>query len=780
MRKPAFIFPAAAILLSAVCHAATNDDADPAGIRRFIASHCLDCHNDDSQEAGLSLETLNTSEIATDADVWEGVLRRLVRRQMPPPDVQRPAEAEYQAVVSQLEQHLDAAAEAAPRPGRTQTFRRLTRTEYQHAIRDLLALDIDVTKLLPADESSHGFDNVTVSTLSPTLLNRYITAARTISQLAVGGTLQAPVGHTVRLRPDLTQENHVEGLPIGTRGGVLFEYTFPRDGVYEIQVRLMRDRDEHVEGLRKEHDLEILLDQTLVEQFTLERPASNAEHAQADAHLNVRLPVTAGPHDVGVTFVKQSSSLLESKRQPYEAHFNFYRHPRLSPAIYEVSITGPHESTSPGQTPSREKVFVSTPESVDDEDDAAQQILRRLLRRAYRRPVTEEDLRQPLKFYRAARADGDFETGIRAALSAILVSPHFLFRVERDPPGFPQQTTYPVNQFELASRLSFFLWSSLPDDELLDLAEHGQLSQPQVLEAQVRRMLRDTRAQALVTGFASQWLYLRNLDSITPDLRTFPDFDDNLRQAFRRETELLFGSVLREDRSVLTLIDADYTFLNERLAKHYDIPHIYGSRFRRVPLQDNQQRGGLLRQGSMLMVTSYATRTSPVLRGKWILENLLGSPPPPPPDDVPPLEDNTVAADLPVRERLAAHRDNAACASCHNLIDPVGLTLENFDAVGRWRELERGVPVQASGGLPDGSECEGVEGLEQGLLQRPEIFVGTLVEKLLTFALGRGLEPGDAPAVRRILREAREDNYRFSSLITGIVSSTSFRMRTTP
>lgn len=784
MRKPARTIPACVILLlgaccSATCVHATAAEANSGTVRPFIESHCLSCHDDTTNESGLSLEQIDTSNVSTAADVWERVLRRLVRRQMPPHETPRPDEAEYDAVIDELEHQLDVADEAAPRPGRTESIRRLTRTEYGHAIRDLLALEIDVTRLLPADESSHGFDNVAVSELTPTLLNRYISAAETISRLAVGGRLQTPVGHTVRLRPDITQEHHVDGLPIGTRGGALIRYTFPRDGVYEVQVRLMRDRDEHVEGLRKEHDLEVLLDRERVELFTLEPPRSNAEHALADAHLNVRLPVSAGPHDVGVTFIRQTASLLESKRQPYEAHFNFYRHPRLSPAIYEVSITGPHDSDGTGQSPSRQQVLVPTPMSTDEEEACAQQILRRLLRRAYRRPVADEDLQQPLQFYHAARDEGDFEEGVQAALRAILVSPHFLLRIEQAPPGIPPLTAFAVSEFELASRLSFFLWSSLPDDELLDLAEQNTLSQPQVLESQVRRMLRDTRAQALVTNFARQWLYLRNLDSMTPDQRAFPDFDDNLRQAFRQESEQLFESIMREDRSVLELISADYTFLNERLAKHYDIPHVYGSRFRRVPIPEGHQRGGLLRHGSVLMVTSYATRTSPVLRGKWILENLLGAPPPPPPDNVPPLADNTIAASLPVRERLAAHRNNAACAGCHRLIDPVGLALENFDAVGRWREHESGVPIDASGGLPDGSECHGVEGLEQGLLKRPEIFVGTLVEKLLTWALGRVIEPADGPAVRRILREAKQDNYRFSSLIVGIVSSTPFRMRMT-
>ena len=763
------------------CLAADAKDADlsPA-VSAFVSQSCLDCHDGQAAEGGLDLRPLLQALVTDHSNQWERVVRRLRSRQMPPADFPRPSEDEYVSILSILQRTLDEEAATHPRPGRTETFRRLTRTEYGHAVRDLLWLDIDVTNLLPADEASHGFDNVTVGQLTPTLLNRYIAAAEKISRLAVGGAGRAPDGRTVRLRPDITQENHVEGLPIGTRGGVLIEQTFPRTGEYEIQVRLMRDRNEHVEGLNRKHELEVLLDRERVELFELQPPTSNAEHASADAHLHVRLNVLAGRHTVGVTFLKQTSSLLESQRQPYDAHFNFYRHPRLSPAVYEVSITGPHTSGHPGETPSRQRIFVCNPASSSDEKDCARQILSSVIRRAYRRPVTEEDLRQPFAFYESGRAAGDFEDGIQSALVAILTNPHFLFRVERDPPEIAAETPYFVNQFELASRLSFFLWSSLPDDELLNLAEQNQLRQPNVLAGQVRRMLQDKRSQSLVSNFASQWLYLRNLDSLTPDLRTFPDFDDNLRQAFRRETELFFESILREDRSVLDLIDADYTFLNERLARHYEIPHIYGSRFRRVLLAKDEPRGGLLRHGSILMATSYATRTSPVIRGLWVLENLLGSSPPPPPDNVPPLDDNTVAAHLPVRERLAAHRANAACASCHNLMDPVGLAMENFDAVGRWREIEAGNPVDASGGLPDGTECNGVDELEQGLLSRPEVFVGTMTQKLLTYALGRGIEPSDAPAIRQILRDAEADGYRFSSLIIGITRSTPFQMRMSP
>ncbi len=589
----------------------------------------------------------------------------------------------------------------------------------------------------------------------------------------------SPGGETYRIRPDITQDVHIEGLPLGTRGGLRIEHQFTQDGEYEIQVHLMRDRNEEVEGLHERHDLEVLIDRKRVANFPIKPPEKGETNQSIDADLKVRVPVSAGEHEVVATFVDQDSSLLESERQPLNVHFNFYRHPRLGPAVYEFSINGPYDASGPGDTASRTRILTCTPTERADEDECARTILSRLMRRAYRRPVTDADLETPMSFFRQARDEGGFETGIEQALSAVLVSPHFLFRIERDPKGLPAGTAYRVSDLELASRLSFFLWSSIPDDELLDLAEAGQLSQPDVLDSQVRRMLADERASSLVTSFADQWLYLRNLESVTPDMRLFPDFDDNLRQAFRRETELTFERVLREDRSVLELIEAHDTFLNERLAKHYDIPHVYGSRFRPVELDDANRRGGLLRHGSILTVTSYATRTSPVIRGHWILKNIIGTPTPPPPPNVPALADNTVSAALPVRERLEQHRADAACAVCHDLMDPIGFSLENFDAVGRWRDTELGEPIDSSGGLPDGSDFEGVAGLEEALLARPEVFVTTLTEKLMTFALGRGIEPTDGPAIRKIVHEAHSEKYRLSSLIRGIVKSQPFQMRMT-
>jgi len=743
----------------------------------MVTKYCVDCHGADATKGGLNLEKLLPDEVGRNPDAWEKVVRKLRARHMPPIGKLRPDEKTFDAVVATLETTLDRAAAAQPNPGRTDTVRRLNRTEYQNAIRDLLALEIDAAALLPADEASHGFDNVTVGTLSPMLLDRYLTAAQKISRLAVGGAQRAPGGDTYRVKPDLTQEERVEGLPLGTRGGALIRHTFAQEGEYEFQLRLTRDRNDLVEGLREPHQMLVLLDGVEAHRFTVKPPTPGKGHNDVDTGLTVRLPVKAGPHQVGITFLKNPASLLETARQPYHVSFNFHRHPRQSPALYQVSVTGPFAAKGPGDTPSRRRIFTAQPKSPGEEETCAKQILSTLMRRAYRRPVNDADLARPMEFFRDGRKEAGFDAGIEAALSAVLVSREFLFRVETEPAGLASKTTYRISDLELASRLSFFLWSSIPDDELLDVAARGQLSKPDVLAKQTRRMLADPRSRSLVNNFASQWLHLRNLDSITPDGRLFPDFDDNLRQAMRRETELLFEEVLREDRSVLDLLRADHAFLNERLAKHYGIPNIYGPRFRRVALAPDTPRGGLLRHASVLTVTSYATRTSPVIRGKWILENLVGTPPPPPLPDVPALDDNTVSANLPVRERLAKHRANAACASCHDLMDPVGFALENFDALGRWRTLEEGKPVDATGGFPDGAKFTGVAGLEQALLNRPELFAGTLTEKLLTFALGRGVETYDAPAVRQILRGAKVDNYRFSAVVLGVVNSPPFRMR---
>ena len=755
----------------------------PASARALLDEYCVRCHNERLQTGGLALDAVDAEHVGRDTGVWERAVRKLRARAMPPAGAPRPDENAYEGLVEYLEAELDRHAATHPDPGRTDTFRRLNRTEYQNAIRDLLALDVDVTALLPRDDASYGFDNVGAVNLSPSLLERYLSAARKVSRLAVGSPLPAPGSRVVVLPADLTQEDHFDGLPFGTRGGVAVDHNFPLDGEYEIQVRLSRNRNENVEGLTEPHELELTLNGERLRVFEIV-PNRNELHGyyadeDVDKGLLVRLSVDAGPHVVGAAFLKKSSALIETERQPYDAHFNMDRHPRTQPAVRSVAIAGPFEATGAGDTPSRRRIFVCSPGVPAEEAACAGTIIENLARRAYRRPVSSADLAAPLAFYERGRAQGGFEDGIELALRALLTSTEFLFRIERDPDGLAPGAAYRLSDVELASRLSFFLWSSLPDDELLDLAARAELGRPGVLEAQVARMLADPRAKSLATNFAGQWLHLRNLAASRPNLRRYPDFDDNLRSAFRRETELLFGSVVDEDRDVLDLLRADYTFLNERLARHYDIPNVYGDHFRKVALAAGSPRAGLLGHGSVLTVTSYATRTSPVLRGKWILENLLGMPPPPPPANVPPLdEDRDGGAGLPMRERMAQHRANPACAACHQLMDPAGLAMENFDAIGRWRERDAARrPIDVAGSLPGGHEFEGVAGLRHALLARPELFVRTLTEKLLTFALGRGVDHADAPAVRQILREAERNDNRFSSLVLAVVESTPFQMR---
>ncbi|MFK7820297.1 MAG: DUF1592 domain-containing protein, partial [Planctomycetaceae bacterium] len=625
------------------------------------------------------------------------------------------------------------------------------------------------------------------------LLSRYIAAAEKISRLAVGGTHKGPGGMTLRIPADRSQEEHVEGLPFGTRGGTLIDYHFPADGEYEIQLRLMRDRDENIEGLHEKHDIDVLIDRRPIHRFTVSPPKKMKENWQkrddtlVDANLKKRFRATSGPHKVGVTFPKKFSSLSETKRQPFDASFNRHRHPRRTPAIFEVSIVGPFNTEGPGDTPSRSRVFGDAMREGDDlgaieaAKNRARQIFGRLMRHAYRRPVEDSDFDVPVRFFvERFQADG-FEAGIESGLATILVNPHFLFRAEQSDSQLPQGSSpRPVSNLELASRLSFFLWSSIPDAELLALAEAGTLRDPETLRTQVDRMLNDSRTSALVTNFAAQWLYLRNLDSFHPDRRLFPGFDDNLRKAMRRETELNFQRVVRKDLSVLELIRSEQTFLNERLATHYDIPGVRGSEFRSVNLNGSSRlkdRGGLLRQASILAVTSYSTRTSPTVRGNWILENILGTPAPPPPPNVPALKEKTEKEAISIRERLAEHRANPACASCHDLMDPIGFALENFDSVGRWRVFDQEQPVDASGTLPGGLRLRGLEDLEQHILDRPEMFASTLVEKLLTFGLGRGIEPFDGPAIRKVVRDSADKQYKFSSLVHGIVASTPFQMR---
>ena len=758
--------------------------------RALVGRYCLSCHSDRRRTADLSLETINAQPLEAHSETWEKVARKLRARQMPPVGGRRPDEAAYGTALASLENELDALASAHPRPGRTDTFRRLNRTEYHNAVRDLLALEVDVADLLPGDASSFGFDNITVGDLSPTLLERYVSAAEKISQLAVGRAGLAPGGTTVRVRPDLTQEKHLEGLPIGTRGGALVPHTFPVDGVYEVAVRLARDRNEHVEGLSRPQDVELLLDRERLALFTVE-PAPYREdqalnyqpsHDNLDAHLKLRTAVTAGPHLVGVTFPKSPTLLPETARQPYEAHFNYYRHPRLQPAVYQVSITGPYDVTGPGDTSSRDRIFTCRPSHPEEDDACAREILRTLLRRAYRRPVTDADLDGPFALYRAARDAEGFEAGIEMALAAVLVSPEFLFRIERDPDDAAPGAPYRLNDLALASRLSFFLWSSIPDDELLEAAERGELTTAAGLERQVRRMLADPRADNLVTNFAAQWLHLRNLDSIAPDMRRFPDFDDNLRQAFRRETELLVESVIREDRSALDLVRADYTFVNERLAKHYGIPHVYGSRFRRLTFDGTEAhaaRGGLLRHGSILLVTSYATRTSPSH-----------------PRQVDPGQRARGAAAPAPAQRAGTggdrHRRRRALDARAPRRAPRQPRLRELpppDGPGglRVRALRRGGAL--AGRRRRRADRRVGDALRRVALRRRGVAGGGPAGSpgAVRHHPGReaahlrhraGVTWDDAPAVRRIVRDAAEEDYRFSALVLGIVDSLPFQMRT--
>ncbi len=741
--------------------------ADP---RALLDNYCVRCH---AQFAKADL-----SNIPADAELWEKAINKLRAGAMPPMGSPRPAKADTAGLIATLETALDRAAAAQPNPGRF-ILHRLNRTEYANAIRDLLSLDIDVSSLLPPDDESYGFDNIAdVLGVSPALLEQYVNASRKIVRLATGDVTIGPVVETYRTRPDLSQDQQVEGLPLGTRGGLVARHNFPLDGDYTLKVVLARNSVEVTRGLEEPHQIEILIDGERVFQATVggkddtdlatKNPISSRE--KLEARLQIRTHIKAGPRNVGVTFVRKDNAEADTLLQPFLRTTLDPVNEVGLPHVESLIVEGPYNPSGSGDTPSRRRIFVCH----NDELPCATKILSALARRAYRRPVTDADLEPLLSFYRAGRDSGNFETGIQRALRLILSNPQFLFRFEREPAGLAAGSVYRIGNVELASRLSFFLWSSIPDDELLS----ADLSAPAELEKQVRRMLSDPRSESLVNNFAEQWLFLRNLRAVTPDPRSFPDFDDNLRQSMRRETELFVDSIVREDRSVFDFLNADYTFLNERLARHYDIPGIYGSRFRRVKIED-QARRGLLGQASILAVTSYATRTSPVLRGKWILTNILGTPPPIPPPNTPPLKENAESGrPLTVRERMEEHRRNPVCAGCHSTMDPLGFALETFDAVGKWRTRgEDGTRLDASGVLPDGANVDGPTSLRIALLSHSDQFVSTLAEKLLTFALGRGLDYNDAPAVREIVAEAARGNNRFSSLILGVVKSVPFRFR---
>jgi cytochrome c551/c552 len=764
--------------------------ASPSLHRALVDRYCVTCHNVRVKTAGLTLDRLDLAHVQTDAETWEKVIRKLRGGMMPPEGRPRPAQTEIDAFVAFLETTIDRAALARPDPGRS-PLHRLNRTEYANAVRDLLDLDIDVTSLLPADDESNGFDNIAdVLKLSPSLLEQYLVASRKISSLAVGDPATPPVSQIYRIPPKLAQGDHIEGLPLGTRGGILISHNFPLDADYDFSVVLTRNIVGYMTGLEWPHQLEITIDGERVFLAPVGGEADNrasdtnmsAAADAIDARLKTRIRVKAGPHAVGVAFLRKSSAESHEPLQPHTRDHDLQNMNGI-PLIDYVNVTGPYEATGPGETPSRRRLFLCRPSAgsagptaIRNETACARSILSALARRAYRRTASPAELETLLHFYRSGRDQGTFDRGIQNALRFILASPNFLFRGEPDSARTAAGGVSRVGDLELASRLSFFLWSSIPDTELLDAAEQGTLKDPGVLEHHARRMLADPRSRALVTNFAGQWLYLRNLQSVNPGGLEFPNFDDNLRQAFRQETELFFDSIMHEDRSVLDLLTADHTFVNERLARHYGIPHIYGSHFRRVTLAGEQRRG-LLGHGSVLTVTSYPDRTSPVLRGKWILENILGTPPPAPPPNVPALEETAPGKALSVRERTEAHRKNPACAACHKVMDPLGFALENFDGIGEWRTREPSGTIDASGQLADGTPVDGPVTLRRALVSRPEQFVRTLTEKLLTYALGRGMTYADMPIVRSITREAGRRDYRFSSLIMGIVRSTPFQMR---
>ena len=758
----------------------------PAAPADVVKQYCFGCHSQRVKAGGLVLETVDVSKPASHGEILEKVAMKLRAGMMPPAGSPRPSPEVRNALVNYFESSLDAAAVAAPNPGRP-ALHRLNRAEYANAIRDLLALDIDPAVLLPPDDSSDGFDNnADVLGVSPALLERYLAAARKIGALALGDPQADPFTDVYRAPPDMSQSQHREGLPLGTQGGLVAKHTFPSDGEYVIKVKLQETTLGQIRGLEYVNQVEVLLDGERIHLAEIGGPedyvgsADNATDVlnNIGARLTVRVPVTAGPHAIAAAFIGRSA-VQGGQRLQYFRRTNVDTTDHTGFAHVEyLSIAGPFKATGTARTPSRDRILICRPATPAQEPACARQIVETLARRAYRRPVTATEVNRLMAFYEAGRKDGSFDRGIERALRSILASPKFVFRAEQDAQA-PAGTVYAISDLELASRLSFFLWSSIPDDQLIDVARRGTLRQPVVFERQVRRMLADRRSDALVANFAGQWLQLRNLRSSIPDQNDFPDFDDNLRQAFRRETELLFQSVVREDRSVLDLLTADYTFVNERLARHYGIPHVYGSHFRRVPVTDDARRG-LLGQGSILLLTSHPDRTSPVLRGKWILDNLLGTPPPPAPANVPALEESAGTTPRSVREQMEVHRKNPACATCHRVMDPLGLALENFDAVGAWRTRDAGSPIDASVELNDSTHVDGVAGLRQALLSRRDMFVSTMAEKMLTYALGRGLEYYDRPVVRAIARDAAQKDDRFSALVLGIVNSTPFRMRTNP
>ena len=796
-RSPGFAHGAAALALGSVLVGAPaaiaqpargqspgDGAAEPAVYREVLDRYCVACHNRRTLAGGLALDAVDLARVGGQAERWEKVLQKLRTRAMPPPGRPRPAAAVYDAFGAWLERSLDQWAADHPDPGRP-AIHRLNRLEYANAVRDLLHLEVDGQALLPADDLAYGFDNnADVLTVAPGLFARYLSAARTVSRLAVGDPAIERDVVRYPVSPLLVQDGRMsDDLPFGSRGGAAVRHHFPRDGDYELRIELRPNR-----GRTEPQQIDVRLDGERVALLRAGRwpegAPAGAPPSAASEGLAVRFPARAGTRLVSVSFRDRAMvpEGVAPARLPLWT-FSTGRGYVERMALDAFEIEGPWgvdeaAGAAPAATAAARRIFLCEPRSAADEETCATRIVETLARRAFHRPVTDDDVQPLLAFYREGREEGGFRAGVRRALESILVDPEFLFRIERDPPGAASATAYRLSGVELAARLSFFLWASIPDDELLAAAVAGRLSDPQVLEAQVRRMLADERAETLVTSFAAQWLHLRRMRTVAPDVNAFPAFDENLREALIRETELFVGSQLRDDRSVVELLTADYTFVNERLARHYGIPGVYGSRFRRVTWNDDRRRG-LLGQGSILTVTSLATRTSPVVRGKWILENMLGAPPPPPPPDVPELPEPSEGAETAsLRARLEAHRANPVCSACHARMDPLGFALENFDAVGRWRETDAGgAPIDASGALPDGAVFDGLPALRGVLLDRRAEFVATVAEKLLTYAIGRGIEHRDRPAVRAVVREAARDDYRWSSVVLGVVRSLPFQMR---
>ncbi|MDC1119512.1 DUF1592 domain-containing protein [Gammaproteobacteria bacterium] len=812
-------------LLLAVCMAAPSlllaaesvHQSVSASNRALLDQYCAICHNQavvnslamsneglqttQLRNLGLTLDTEDVSDLAANPEVWEKVIKKLRVGVMPPPNYPRPDKVRYDGFRTWLEDELDSIAANRANPGRTQAFHRLNQTEYRNSIRDLLDLNIDVSDLIPADApDQYGFDNnAEVLALSPLSVERYVNAAHKIAELAIGAPPRGASITTYDVPLNLIQDDRLsEDLPFGSRGGTAIEHLFPVDGEYRITLNLQTNYVDFVRGFDDANEVELSLDGEHLQTYAfggdapgIPAPYSYAGNirgsddweefmmAFADEGFELVLPVKAGPRIIGATFPREMWE-AEGVQQPrlFGYQLAVTELPDGNPGIGSIEIEGPLSIDGSGDTPSRQQIFSCEPISADEEPACARQILSSLARRAYRRAVTENDIQGLMEFYKQGQLEGGFETGIQFALERLLVSPDFLFRIEQDPRNAEPDSMYPVTDTELASRLSFFLWSSLPDDELLDLVERGELRDPGVLETQVKRMMIDSRSSGFIENFVGQWLYLRNLDGIYPDPAAFPEFDENLREAFQRETELFIDDQIRSDRSLRELLSADYTYVNERLAEHYGIPKIYGNRYRKVILE-GAERGGLLGHGSLMMVTSYPNRTSPVLRGKFVLENLLGGPPPEPPPNVPALETSNDGKQLTMREAMAMHRENPACRVCHAAMDPIGFSLENYDAVGKWRTQFAGQAIDASGLLPDGNTFDGPDGLRGLLLERPDDFVGTITEKLMRFALGRSLEYYDMPEVRGIVRAAREDDYRWSSVILGVIKSAPFQMRGT-